>query len=546
MELLNITTGETLDIIARQNAARVALIESNSGRTLTWQTLKEKVDGVAKGFLAMGLVKGDKLAIWSVNNIEWVICFLAAANIGVVVVCIDFHLKKPELINLLHITNTRALCFSRGFRENDFAQIAASLAVDKSAENRGAVCLDFLIDIENRKHPNMLSLDDIEERGDRLDAAQYEQATASVAAGELLTIQMTSGSTASPKCVMLSHHSIINNSRLSARRLDITPDDIICLTVPFFHCFGLSSGLFFSLNTGCRLVLQENYRPEEVLKAVEKYQCSVMHGVPTVFSRLMKHENFERYDVKSLNKGIVAGAYCHPDLIKDITTRLAMQHISVAYGQTETSPCCTQTQLTDPLAVKSATVGKPLPHIEMKIVDLKTRQVCPVGVPGEICSRGFHVMMGYYNAREETEKVIDAQGWFHTGDIGILDESGYYRYSHRIKEIIVRGGENISPREVEAAILAYPGIETAKVFGLREDELGEEVAAAICPKIGVDICEAELRGFLETHLAHYKVPSYIYVMKNITYTPSGKIDCLAMKNSIVNELIKNNVVKISL
>ncbi|PWC17945.1 acyl-CoA synthase [Brenneria roseae subsp. roseae] len=538
MGLLTITAGECLNKAAMLNPSGIALIESRTGKSLTWQELNDDVNRVARGLLVRGMKKGDRLGIWSANNVEWIICFLAAARIGVVVVGINFHFMKKELYDLLHLTRIKALCLSDGFRENDFSEVIASLSQQSEAEE--AFFPELLISIGNKKASQAWSLNEIKEQGRSLPISHYEEAVSQVQSNDLLTIQLTSGSTALPKCVMLSHHSVVNNAFFSAQRLNVVPDDILCLAVPLFHCFGLSSGLFFSLHTGCKMVLLDNYRADEVLKSVQTYRCSVMHGVPTIFSRLMQNDDLVHYDTTSLDKGIVAGAYCPPRLIQDIVMRLGMKHISVSYGQTETSPCCTQTLPDDSISLKSHSIGKPLPFIEMKIADLKTGNPCPAGVRGEICTRGFHVMMGYYHDDEQTRKTIDPQGWLHTGDIGFIDVNGDYHYSHRIKDIIVRGGENISSREVEEAILEYPGIDLVKVFGVESEELGEEVAAAICMKEGYLSCETELREFLRHRLAHYKTPANIHFLKKFPYTPCGKIDIQKLKSLTSN---KNTVNK---
>lgn len=328
---------------------------------------------------------------------------------------------------------------------------------------------------------------------------------------------------------MLSQYNVINNAMLSAQRLGVTHNDVICLAVPLFHCFGLSSCLFFALTTGCQLVLLDNYCAEDVLKVVQDYRRTVMHGVPTIFSRLMKHEQFSHYDLSSLDKGIIAGASFPSALVDDIENTLGMKGITVSYGQTEASPCCTQTLPNDALSIKRSSIGKPLPFVEMKIISPKTGKPVPVGVLGEICTRGFHVMMGYDNAPDKTKEALDEEGWLHTGDIGYVDKQGNYHYAYRMKEIVVRGGENISLCEIEEAIAEYPGVDATKAFGIPSTDLGEEVIATICVQKDYTLNESELRTFLQERLARYKIPKELHFFTQFPHTPCGKIDVQALK-----------------
>lgn len=381
----------------------------------------------------------------------------------------------------------------------------------------------------NQQAEKSVSLSQLKEISQKISDKAYQHAIEQVSVKDLLTIQMTSGSTAMPKGVMLSQYNVINNAMLSAQRLGVTHDDVICLAVPLFHCFGLSSCLFFALTTGCQLVLLDNYNAEDVLKAIQHHRCTIMHGVPTIFSRLMKHEQFSHYDLSSLDKGIIAGASFPPALIDDIETILGMKGITISYGQTEASPCCTQTLPNDALEIKRHSIGKPLPFVEMKIINLKTGKPVPVGILGEICTRGFHVMMGYDNAPDKTKEALDEEGWLHTGDIGYIDEQGNYHYAYRIKEIVVRGGENISLCEIEEAIAEYVGVDATKAFGIPSADLGEEVIVAICVQKGYSIDESELREFLQERLARYKIPKELHFFTEFPHTPCGKIDVQALK-----------------
>lgn len=544
MALLEMTVKECLNNVVRQYASQTALIENQSKKTLSWQQLQQEVESVARGFLATGLKKGDRLGIWSANSNEWIICFLAAAQIGVPVVCINFHFKKRELLDLCRLTGIKALCFSNGFKSNDFIEVVNCLT--KKATENNDVLPQLFISMENKSAEKSFSLSQLKKIGQKISDKEYQHAVALVSVNDLLTIQMTSGSTAMPKGVMLSQHNVMNNAMLSAQRLGVTHSDVICLAVPLFHCFGLSSCLFFALTTGCQLVLLDNYNAEDVLKVVQQYHCTVMHGVPTIFSRLIKHEQFSHYDLSSLDKGIIAGASFPSALIDDIENVLGMKGISVSYGQTEASPCCTQTLPNDPLTIKRNTIGKPLPFVEMKIIDPKTCKSVPVGILGEICTRGFHVMLGYDNAPDKTKEALDKDGWLHTGDIGYVDEQGNYHYAHRMKEIVVRGGENISLCEIEDAIAEYPGVDAVKAFGISSVDLGEEVIATICVQKGYAINESELYTFLQERLARYKIPKELHFFTQLPHTPCGKIDVQALKLQLgYGACIKNEKKKVA-
>ncbi|UDN35629.1 AMP-binding protein [Proteus sp. NMG38-2] len=527
MTLLEMTVKECLNNIVKQYASQTALIENQSKKTLSWQQLQQEVENVARGFLAVGLKKGDRLGIWSANSKEWIICFLAAAQIGVPVVCINFHFKKRELLDLCRLTGIKALCFSDGFKSNDFIEVINCLA-KKVTENKD-VLPQLFISMGNKSAEKSVSLSQLKAISQKISDKEYQHAISQVSVKDLLTIQMTSGSTAMPKGVMLSQYNVINNAMLSAQRLGVTHNDVICLAVPLFHCFGLSSCLFFALTTGCQLVLLDNYCAEDVLKVVQDYRCTVMHGVPTIFSRLMKHEQFSHYDLSSLDKGIIAGASFPPVLIDDIENTLGMKGITVSYGQTEASPCCTQTLPNDTLPIKRSSIGKPLPFVEMQIISPKTGKPVPVGVLGEICTRGFHVMMGYDNAPDKTKEALDEEGWLHTGDIGYVDEQGNYHHAYRMKEIVVRGGENISLCEIEEAIAEYPGVDATKAFGIPSVDLGEEVIATICVQKDCTLNESELRVFLQERLARYKIPKELHFFTQFPHTPCGKIDVQALK-----------------
>ncbi|MEO3990935.1 AMP-binding protein [Pseudocitrobacter cyperus] len=524
MGLLSITTGEGLDACVEKHASTTAIIEGRSGKAMTWRSLSCAVDDIAKGLLAKGLRKGDRLGIWAPNSLEWVICFLAAAKIGVIVVGINIHFKEKELENVLRGLNLRALCFNDGFRDNNFNRMLAALPAD--------VVPEIVIGYGEQHAETVQGWSGLVALGQGVGEEQYSAAQVAVSCHDAVAIQLTSGSMAQPKRVLLSHYNLLNNAFFGASRLGVTPTDSLCLPIPFFHCFGLVYGLYFAVMSGCSLVILDNYSTDEILNAVQRYRCSVLHGVPTIFSRLIQHPRLSDYDISTLEKGVVAGAYCSPKLVCDIATRLAMPGIAVSWGQTETSPCCTQTLPEESLAVKSVSIGRPLPFVEMKVIDGKTKQQCAPGVKGELCTRGYHLMMGYDGDPELTHQVIDEQGWFHSGDIGFIDQEGNFHYAWRKKELIVRGGENISPREIEEAILECPGIDAVYVFGVSSESMGEEVVAAVCPQHERPVSEQLLLNFLRERIARYKVPAHLYFFSTFPLTACGKTDKQSIRRSI--------------
>lgn len=537
MKLLHTTIGEHLSNTARKYPDAPAIIQGDTGQTLTWRELDAITDRHAKGFLQNGLKKHDKLVLWSNNSISLVVCCLAAMKIGVIAVPVSIHMKEQEFKNCLLLSDATALCFADGHRDVDYSEIVQGIWADESFSRAFLVpSLRLLINLEDKRTESSIPIGEIAASGDAYPQEAYRAAREAVRPEDPAGILFTSGSTAIPKAVLLSHNSLINNSYFSMQRLGMVQEDRLCLAVPIFHSFGLSSGLLGCIATGSAMVLLAAYRASEVLKFVEKYRCTALHGVPTMFSRLMEHGDFNRRDVSSLKKGILAGSTCAPGLVGDIVNRLGMSELCVSYGQTETSPCCTQTEPGDSIEVKSRSVGKPIPFVEMKIADVKTGREKPAGETGELCTRGYHVMMGYFRAAHATELVIDKDGWLHTGDLGFDDADGHYHFVGRLKEIIIRGGENISPQEVECAVLEHPAVKFAKIYGVPAAGLGEEVAASVVLCDGHGLTPEALRDFLSTRLAHYKLPKFLDIRDSLPLTPSGKIDVCELRNCMTCKL----------
>lgn len=538
MHLLNMTIGQYLRRASTQWPNNIAVIQSNTGASMTWAELDAVSDSYAKGFQKLGLGKGDKVLLWMGNRIEWCISFLAAEKIGAIVCGVNIRLKNEEIRYIFKTSNARAIIFSDGFRDISYKEIIRSIFFNRNASADPVCAPEILIHvgpepcdlaIEFAAIPYLDDLENIEiQMAGRIDP------------NDVANISFTSGTTKNPKGVMLTHYNIVNTGFFTGIGLDISESDRLCLPVPFFHCFGLTVGILLCIGFGTSMVLVEAYGEEDVLAAVHKYRCTALHGVPTMFQRLLEYERLGDYDVSSLRTGIIAGAACSEKVLRGVTEQLGMTDVVVAYGQTETSPGCTQTCLSDSLQTKICTVGKPLPFVEMRVVDLETGAACAAGKRGELCSRGYHVMKGYYNSPEETAAAIDDNGWYHTGDIGFVDDDGYYHFEGRLKEIIVRGGENISPSEIEAAILSHEGVRDAKVYGVPVDIYGEEIAASICLNDGYSLTADDVRSYLKYRMADYKIPKFIDFCKSFEVNSSGKIVISILRERIKRNIIYNN------
>lgn len=539
MGLLRITTEECLRRVVKRRKGSIAISDSR-GRALTWSDLKSEVDAVARGLLQSGFSKGDKFVIWSTNNIEWIVTYLAATQLGVIPVLASIHLKKAELVELLEQTDATGLCFCDAHRDSEFSEVITEIEQELvSVRAPWARHFKLFVHLQEKASLTSISLNDLKIQGALVEEETYQAAIAQVMPDDVSTILMTSGSTSRPKAVMLTHSNLINNAYFSVARLKLNHFDRICLAVPMFHCFGLSCGLFFALTTGCSFLLVETYCAEDVLKCVSRDRSTVLHGVPTMFSRLIEHENFSHYDLSSLKKGVLAGAYCNPGLIKKIYSHLGMVNIVVSYGQTESSPCCTQTDPDDPISVKCTSIGKPIQGVEMCIINKETSKQCGCNEVGELCTRGYHVMTGYYKGAKQTAETIDKEGWLHTGDAGYFDDAGNYHFLYRLKEIIIRGGENISPLEVERVLSEQPFIDQVKVYGVDDHDLGEVVAASVVLRKGVVLTQEELRDRLKPLMTHYKIPKYVDFIDAFPYTPSGKVDALLLKKKMLAKLVLN-------
>lgn len=536
MDLKNITIGQYLKKTAKFFPDDIAII-SQEKKDLTWAMVDAQSDEYAKGLMALGLKKGDHMAIWGTNKAEWILMFLAASKIGVCTVTANINYRLEEVERLLEQSDAKALVFMDGFRDINYIEIVDQI-IDRGRKgfNKISSTLKYLIHFGDRECPSAVDLSDLIKMSTEITDEEFNKRMEQLDTFDVINMQFTSGTTSSPKGVMLTHHNLINNSYYTGQLLKVTNKDRLCLAVPFFHCFGLSAGILMCVGNATTMVLVESYRSLEVMEAVSNFKCTALHGVPTMFSRILEHPEFDQFDFSTLRTGLIAGAACSEKTVRGIVEKLGMNEVEIGYGQTESSPGCTQTFADDSIEKVVKTVGKPLPHVEMKVVDLKTGEDCPVGISGELCTRGYHVMKGYYKNDVLTKKVIDHDGWLHTGDIGFVDNEGYYHVSGRLKDTIIRGGENISPREIEDCLALHPCIKEAQVYGVPEECYGEEIAASIQLEDGCFLEIEEIKDFLAYKLARYKIPKHIEFCKKYPITSSGKIQKYILKENMIKKI----------
>ncbi len=541
-DFLDCTVGGLLNARACRHADHPALIYSDRDLRYTFGELNLRVDAVARGLMALGVGKGDHVAIWATNVPEWVVILFAAARIGAVLVPINTSYRPAELKYVLRDSDTKLLILIDGYRDLDYVQTLYELVPELRTSPRGALttenfpCLREVVYLGHKQHRGMWGLAELIELGETVPVERLREAEAALSPHDVVNMQYTSGTTGFPKGVMLTHHGIVNNGLSIGARQGFTPDDRVCLPVPLFHCFGITLGVMAAYTHGAAVVPLETFDPLMVLATVQKERCTALYGVPTMFIAELSHPMFNMFDLRSLRTGIMAGSPCPEPIMRQVMEKMHCNEITIVYGLTEAAPGITQTRRDDPVEVRIATVGKPFPGVEVKIVDPETGAEVPAGVSGELCSRGYNTMRGYYKMPAETAKVIDAQGWLRTGDIALLDEAGNYRITGRLKDVIIRAGENIYPKEVEGFLLEMPGIRDVQIVGVPSEKYGEEVAAYIQLRNGESIEASEIQDFCRTRIARYKVPKYIFFVDRFPLTANGKVQKYKLREDAVRSL----------
>jgi fatty-acyl-CoA synthase len=520
--LLGETIGANLERTVARFGDREAVVSCHQGARMTYAEFDAAVDRVASGLLAAGLEKGDRVGIWSPNCIEWVIVQFATAKAGVILVNINPAYRTHEVEYALRQSGVKLLVSARAFKTSDYRAM-----ID---EVRGG--LPDLRDVVYLDSPEWEALAATTVDGDAL-----RERMAALAFDDPINIQYTSGTTGFPKGATLSHHNILNNGYFVAELCDFTEVDRVCLPVPFYHCFGMVMGNLGAVTHGsCIVIPAPGFDPGATLSAVAAERCTSLYGVPTMFIAELGHEDFATFDLTSLRTGIMAGSPCPVEVMKRVQRDMHMTEVGICYGMTETSPVSTQTRSDDSLERRVSTVGRPGPHIEVKIVDPDTGLVMPRGEPGEFCTRGYSVMLGYWDEPEKTAEAIDAARWMHTGDLATMDDDGYCNIVGRIKDMVIRGGENVYPREIEEFLYSHEDVSDVSVVGVPDDRYGEELCAFVVPRSGASPTEDSIRDFCRSRLAHYKVPRYVVFTDGFPMTVTGKVQKFKMREDAIARL----------
>lgn len=536
------TVGRLLDEMARRFPDNEALVYPERGLRYSYKQFNERCRQIAKGLLRLGIKKGDNISIWAYNVPEWVLLQFASAKIGAILVTVNTSYKSAELEYILSQSDSTSLFMVGSFKDSNYVEtltdVVPELAVSEPG-NLSTTKLPFLknvIFIGQETPAGMINFDSIVKLGEDVPDAELHVVEETLDCHETINMQYTSGTTGFPKGVMLTHYNIVNNGFNIGECMKFTEKDRLCIPVPFFHCFGCVLAVMACVTHGTTMVPVEIFDPLKVLQTIEKEKCTAVHGVPTMFIAELEHPDFPKFDLSSLRSGIMAGSPCPIEVMKKVISQMHASEITIAYGQTESSPVITQTRTDDPIELRVATVGRSLPDVGVKIVDIETGETLPPGKQGELCTKGYHVMKGYYKMPEETARAIDSDNWLHTGDLAIMDENGYCKITGRIKQMIIRGGENIYPREIEEFLYTHPNISDIQVYGVPDRKYGEQVMAAVILKKGVVMTEDEVREYCCGKIANYKIPKYVKFVDGYPMTASGKIQKFKMREMAIKEL----------
>ncbi|HXX52386.1 MAG TPA: AMP-binding protein [Xanthobacteraceae bacterium] len=540
--LIGETIGQFFDNAYAKWASRPALVVRHQKVRLSYAELKQAVDRLAAGLLTLDLNPGDRIGIWSPNNSEWVLTQFATAKAGLILVNINPSYRTAELEYALNKVGCKALILAERFKTSDYVGMLRELAPELGHAQQGKLesprlpALRSVVLIGDAWHPGTFRFSEIMARGGAKEAQRIAELGPQLQFDQPINIQFTSGTTGFPKGATLSHHNILNNGFFIGEAMRLTPEDRLCIPVPLYHCFGMVLGNLAALTHGaCMVFPGEGFDPLATLQTVAEERCTALHGVPTMFIAQLDHPEFGRFDLSSLRTGIMAGSPCPIEVMKRAVAKMNLREITIAYGMTETSPVSFQSSTADPLERRVSTVGRIQPHIEVKIVDLNGR-IVPTGTPGELLTRGYSVMLGYWGDDERTREAIDAARWMHTGDLATIDAEGYCNIVGRIKDMVIRGGENVYPREIEEFLYRHPKIQDVQVIGVPDDRFGEEICAWVKLRPGATASEEEIRAFCRDQIAHYKVPRYVKFVDEFPMTVTGKIQKFIMRERTIAEL----------
>lgn len=546
MELSNRTIGGWLEYWAEATPDREYIVYSDRDLRFTWKQFNERVDDMARGMLAIGVKKGAHVGIWAQNVPDWLTFMYACAKLGAIAITVNTNYKQSELEFIIKNSDMDVMCITDGIRGSDYIKMIYQVLPELKTSARGNIkskkfpCLKYVIYIGQEKHRGMYNTTEILLLGQNGDDKKYRQIKSSINCHDVVNMQYTSGTTGFPKGVMLTHHNITNNGYLTGEHMKFTDVDKLCVCVPLFHCFGLVLATMNCLTHGCTQVMVEKFDPLVVLASIHKERCTAVYGVPTMFIAELNHPMFNMFDMSCLRTGIMAGAQCPIELMNRVSEKMFMTITSV-YGLTESSPGMTQTRFEDPYDVRCTTVGHEYEFTEVAILDPTTGEIVPEGIQGEMCCRGYLNMKGYYNNPESTAEVIDKNGWLHSGDLGIKGEDGNYRITGRIKDMIIRGGENISPMEVEDFLYKMPEIKDVSVVAITSPKYGEDVAAFVIKNPESDLQPEDVCDFCKGQIARYKTPRYVFIVDEFPLTGSGKIQKFKLREMALELCKQQNI-----
>src|SRR5574344_812805 len=547
VQLSEKTLGDYLEYWAEHTPDKEYVVYSDRDLRFTWKEFNARVDDMAKGLIAIGVTKGTHVGLWAQNVPDWLTFLYACAKIGAVCVTVNTNYKQNELEYLVKDSDLHTLCLTDGTWESNYVDMAYTMLPELRTCQRGHMHSDNFPTLKNvvyigqEKFRGMYNTSEVLLLGENTEDNELKKLRKSVSCHDVVNMQYTSGTTGFPKGVMLTHHNIANNGLLTGEHMKFTNEDKLCVCVPLFHCFGVVLATMNCLTHGCTEVMIEKFDALVTLASIHKERCTALYGVPTMFIAELNHPMFNMFDLTSLRTGIMAGALCPIELMRAVTEQMHITYITSVYGFTESSPGMTHSVLSDSFEKRCLTVGKEYPCTEVSVLDPETHEPCAVEVQGEMCCRGYNIMKGYYNNPEATAEVIDEKGWLHSGDLGVKDENGYYRITGRIKDMIIRGGENIYPREIEEFLYLIPQIKYVQVAAIPSPKYDESVGAFIILKEGQTLAEEEVKEFCRGKIARHKIPKYIFFIDAFPLTGSGKIQKFKLKEIGVNLLHKNNI-----
>ncbi|ESX96614.1 AMP-binding protein [Mesorhizobium sp. LNJC403B00] len=540
--LLDKTIPQLFSGTVSKYATQDAAVFVGQDKRFTWSELSDTVDTLAAGFLALGLEKGDRVGIWSPNRWEWLVTQFATARIGLILVNINPAYRLTELEYALNKVGCKALVTAASFKTSDYLGMLETLAPELARATPGKLraqklpALKIVIRMGDDNSPGMFNFADVLSMAGRDEHDSLDRISEGLKPGEAINIQFTSGTTGAPKGATLTHTNIVNNGNFVTAAIKLTVDDRLCIPVPLYHCFGMSMGTMGCVTKGATMVFPgEGFDAGATLKAVAQERCTGLYGVPTMFVAMLDHADFTSFDLSSLRTGIMAGSPCPIEVMKKVVSLMHIEEVTIAYGMTETSPVSFQSSVDDPLEKRVSTVGRIHPHVEVKAIDAEGATVA-VGAPGELCTRGYSVMKGYWDDAEKTREAIDADGWMHTGDLATIDAEGYCNIVGRVKDMVIRGGENVYPREVEEFLYRHPKVKEVQVFGIPDAKYGEELCAWIVLKPNQIATEQEIKNFCAGQIAHYKIPRYIRFRTELPMTVTGKPQKFLMREAMMEEL----------